>query len=121
MAPAPPESPRPPVQAEVAQQPTPPPKPLSANECEQLARHIVDISVKERPDDQQLGQDEQARLDLRTIVEACQSMRRDTYACALAANGTADMAACDQRTPSSSTSNSSVAPAGMTPPAPRSP
>lgn len=77
--------------------------------------------MKERPDDQKVSADEQAKLDLKTIVEACQSMRREIYVCALAATGTADMAACDQRTPSSSTSNSSVAPGGITPPAPRSP
>lgn len=115
-----PESP-PRAQSGLTEAPAPTPKPLSADECQQLARHIVEVSVKERPDDQKVSADEQAKLDLKTIVEACQSMRRETYACALAATGTADMAACDQRTPSSSTSNSSVAPGGITPPAPRSP
>jgi hypothetical protein len=48
-------------------------------------------------------------------------MAREPYACAMAATTLRDLAGCDQRTPSSSTSNSSVAPGGMTPAAPRSP
>jgi hypothetical protein len=40
--------------------------------------------------------------------------------CAVAAPNLTGLAAC-QRTPSSSTSNSKVAPGGMTPPAPRAP
>jgi hypothetical protein len=56
-------------------------------------------------------------------MTGCRALSRDTFRCAMAATTLTALAACQpaQRTPSSSTSNSSVAPGGMTPPAPRSP
>jgi hypothetical protein len=68
--------------------------------------------------DQQISKEEQDKLvaDMR-----CDGVTRGLYDCAMAASTTAAMASCDQRMPSSSTSNSSVAPGGMTPPAPRAP
>ena len=55
------------------------------------------------------------------FLAGCRTLPRDAYRCAMAATTLAALAAC-QRTPSSSTSNSSVAPGGiLPPPAPRSP
>jgi hypothetical protein len=54
------------------------------------------------------------------FLAGCRTLPRDAYRCAMAATTLAALAAC-QRTPSSSTSNSSVAPGGILPPAPRSP
>jgi hypothetical protein len=54
------------------------------------------------------------------FVTGCRALPRDALTCALAARTLSELAAC-QPSPSSSTSNSSVAPAGITPPAPRSP
>ncbi|HUS29678.1 MAG TPA: hypothetical protein VMZ53_14340 [Kofleriaceae bacterium] len=94
-------------------------KALVAEECQQLAKHVVQLSVKERPEDQQPSAEDLDKLDLRSTVELCLTLPRGTYDCAMAASTTTAMAACDQRTPSSSTSNTSVAPGGITPPAPR--
>jgi hypothetical protein len=116
-APAHPEPP--PATKPIETQGTPAAVPLAADECQLLVRHVVQVALKERPEDQQVSTDEQAKLDWRTAIEACQSMRRDSYECAMAATATTQMAACDHLTPSNSTSNSSVAPGGMTPPAPR--
>jgi hypothetical protein len=55
------------------------------------------------------------------LASSCGVMPREQHACAMAATTLGELAACDQRTPSSSTSNSSVAPGGITPAAPRSP
>ena len=79
---------------------------------------MVQIASSERPADQQISQGEQ---DAIITAMTCDGVSRDIYDCAMAATTTLAMAACDQRTPSSSTSNSSVAPGGMTPPAPRAP
>jgi len=55
------------------------------------------------------------------FLAGCRTLPRDAYRCAMAATTLAALAAC-QRTPSSSTSNTSVAPGGiLPPPAPRSP
>jgi hypothetical protein len=94
------------------------PRAPTADECQLLVRHAIQVSIAERPADQQISKEEQAKVvaDMR-----CEGVTRGLYDCAMAASTTAAMASCDQRMPSSSTSNSSVAPGGMTPPAPRAP
>jgi hypothetical protein len=56
-------------------------------------------------------------------MAGCRTLPLSAFRCAIAATTLSALAACQpiQRTPSSSTSNSSVAPPGITPPAPRSP
>jgi hypothetical protein len=105
-------------------------------ECDQLITHAVALGIDERGGSPR-GIDEQAgraraprstesdheaiRRSLHDdFLAGCRSLPRDAYRCAMAAPTLAALAAC-QRTPSSSTSNSSVAPGGMTLPAPRSP
>lgn len=110
--PAPP--PAPPRDAHVAATAEPAP---SAAECEQLRDHAIGLTHEQLTDDELAT----VRSQLQTLVAECQTMPRARYRCAMAATTMADMTGCDQRTPSSSTSNSSVAPPGITPPAPRSP
>jgi hypothetical protein len=109
--PAPPPVQQPPAQVAVAE-----PGP-SGPECEQLRDHAISLTHKQLTDDELAH----VRLQLQQLMAECQAMPRATYRCAMAAGTMADLADCDQRTPSSSTSNSSVEPGGMTPPAPRSP
>lgn len=98
----------------------------SEAECEALITHAVALGI-----DEQAGRGAAPRTtssDHEAIrralhdefVAGCRGLPREAYRCAIAATTLDALAAC-QRTPSSSTSNSSVAPGGMTPPAPRSP
>ncbi len=94
-------------------------------ECEQLVAHAISLGGAERtgrPPDQLSTEADQEQLEirLRPFIDECRALPRDSYRCALAATAMAELAACHS-TPSSSTSNSSVAPGGITPPAPRSP
>jgi len=94
-------------------------------ECEQLVAHAVALGAAERagrPPDQLSTEADQDQLEirLRPFVDECRALPRDSYRCAMAATAIAELAACHS-TPRSSTSNSSVAPGGITPPAPRSP
>jgi hypothetical protein len=95
-------------------------------ECDQLITHAVALGI-----DEQAGRGSAAHStesDHEAVRRAlhddflagCRTLPRDAYRCAMAATTLAALAAC-QRTPSSSTSNSSVAPGGILPPAPRSP
>lgn len=90
----------------------------SASECEQLLDHAISLTQKQLTDDEHAKVRAQLHDEL---LSQCQAMPRATYTCAMAATTMGDLAGCDQRTPSSSTSNSSVAFGGMTPPAPRAP
>jgi hypothetical protein len=94
----------------------------SAAECDALVAHAIDLDARERgpaaaPSD---AERTQLRAQLQPFVDECAALPRASYACAAAATSTAQLAAC-QATRSSSTSNSSVAPGGMTPAAPREP
>ena len=94
-------------------------------ECEQLVAHAVALGAAERtgrPPDQLSTEADQEQLKtrLRPFIDECRALPRDSYRCVIAATALAELAACHS-TPRSSTSNSSVAPAGITPPAPRSP
>lgn len=99
----------------------------SERECDDLIGHAIAIRIAEMrqtvPADQLPTEAEQAALrgELRaSFLPACREGSREGYQCAMAARTLAELDAC-QATPSSSTSNSSVAPGGITPPAPRSP
>jgi len=103
--------------------------PPSERECDELITHTVALGINEqaaRPAEPQATEaDHEAirRALQEDFMAGCLALPRDAYRCALAAPTLAALSACEppQRMPSSSTSNSSVAPGGMTPPAPRSP
>ena len=93
-------------------------------ECEQLVAHVVDLSVREHappinpaPND---AESQQVDQSLRPYVTECTTLPREAVRCGLDAPTLAALRGC-QATRSSSTSNSSVAPGGIAPPAPRSP
>jgi hypothetical protein len=92
--------------------------PPSAPECEQLLDHAIGLTGRQLTDEEHTKV--RAQLHDELLLQ-CQAMPRATYTCAMAATTMPELSSCDQRTPSSSTSNSSVAPPGITPPAPRSP
>jgi hypothetical protein len=94
-------------------------------ECEQLVAHAIQLGAAERtgrPPDQLSTEADQEHLRtrMRPFIDECRALPRDSYRCAIAATAISELAACHS-TLSSSTSNSSVAPGGITPPAPRSP
>jgi hypothetical protein len=95
-------------------------------DCDALIAHAVALAAAERPE-HTVNDDDQAhaRGDLHAQYAAkCRAMSRSDYLCALSAPSLESFAGCadhDHATRSSSTSNSSVAPGGMTPAAPRSP
>ena len=98
----------------------------SEQECDELITHAVALGIDEQsarssPPHTTASDHEAVRRGLRDELAAgCHALSRDMYRCAMAATTLDALAGC-QRTSSSSTSNSSVAPGGMTPPAPRSP
>jgi hypothetical protein len=98
----------------------------SERECDELITHAVALGI-----DEQAARAAEARTteaDHEAVrrrlheefMTGCRSLPREAFRCAIAASTLSVLAAC-QSTPSNSTSNSSVAPGGMTPPAPRSP
>lgn len=96
-------------------------------ECDALIAHAIGLGAAELaktlPADQLPTTAEQAALgaELRgTFLAECRNGTRPAYDCAIAAKSLAELAGC-QASRSSSTSNSSVAPGGILPPAPRSP
>ena len=92
----------------------------SDTDCDALIAHAVALAAADQPaatDDDQA----QARVDMKAKYgAACRAMPRADYLCALSAPSLVALADC-QATRSSSTSNNSVAPGGITPAAPRSP
>jgi hypothetical protein len=98
----------------------------SEQDCDALITHAVALGIDEQaarqPAPATTASDHEAvrRALHDDFVTGCRALPRDAFRCAMAAGSLDALAAC-QRTPSSSTSNNSVAPAGMTPPAPRSP
>jgi hypothetical protein len=92
-------------------------------DCDALIAHAVALAAAERPEHTVTDDDQtHARSDLRAeYAPRCRAMSRASYLCALSAPSLPSLADCDHATRSSSTSNSSVAPGGMTPAAPRSP
>jgi hypothetical protein len=116
------EHPRPPPPGDPAAAAAP-----SEPECDQLITHAVALGIDEqaaRAEPHATTSDHEAirRALHDDFMAGCRTLPRDAYRCAMAATTLAELARCQpQRTPSSSTSNSSVAPGGMTPAAPRSP
>jgi hypothetical protein len=115
--------------------PPPPGEPIAAAptsptdaECEELITHAVALGIDEQSGHAEphatASEHEAIRRSLHEeFMTGCRSLSRDAFRCAMAATTLTALAACQpaQRTPSSSTSNNSVAPGGITPPAPRSP
>jgi len=109
---------------------TPPPAAQAApseRECDELITHAVALGIDEGTSESSAGQTttqadhEAVRRGLREdFMTGCRLLPRAAWRCALAAASLSALAACnaDQAMPSSSTSNSSVAPGGITPPAP---
>ena len=118
-----------------AEHPQPPPAPRDAGvpaptgpeerECDELITHAVVLGIDEqagRPEPRATEADHEAirRALHDELMPGCLTLPRDAFRCAIATTTLAELAGC-QSTRNSSTSNSSVAPGGMTPPAPRSP
>jgi len=114
-------------------QPLPPPRdagPLAPvgpgeRECDELITHAVVLGIDEearRPEPHATEADHEAirRALHDELLAGCRMLTHDVFRCAIAAASLDELAGC-QSTRRSSTSNSSVAPGGMTPPAPRSP
>ena len=96
----------------------------SEAECDQLITHAVALGIQEQAGSAAHSTESDHEAVRRALhddfLAGCRTLPRDAYRCAMAATTLTALAAC-QRTPSSSTSNSSVAPGGILPPAPRSP
>ena len=122
-----PEHPQPRPTARDAEPPAP--AGPSERECDELITHAVALGIDEqaaRPAEPRTTESdhEAVRRKLHDdFMSGCRTLPRDAYDCAIAAATLTALASCQpsQRIPSSSTSNKSVAPGGMTPPAPRSP
>jgi hypothetical protein len=94
--------------------------PPSEAECDALIARAVALGAADR----KATDDEQTRVrgELRgRYIAICRDMSRRVYACALAASSLDALESCDHPTRSSSTSNSSVEPGGITPGTPRAP
>lgn len=108
-----------------------PPAPAgpSERECDELITHAVALGIDEEatrsrePRTTEADHEAVRRKLHDDFMAGCRALPRDAFRCAIAANTLSTLAACQptQRTSSSSTSNSSVASGGITPPAPRSP
>ena len=98
----------------------------SERECDELITHAVALGIDERtarasePRTTEADHEAVRRKLHEDFMTGCRALSRDAFTCAQAARTLSELAAC-QPSPSSSTSNSSVAPGGITPPAPRSP
>src|SRR5262249_33668176 len=98
----------------------------SEQDCDALITHAVALGIAEQagrtpPPRTPASAPAAIRRALHDeLVAGCRALPLDVYRCAMAATTLDALAGC-QRTPSSSTSNNSVAPGGITPPAPRSP
>jgi hypothetical protein len=115
-----PTRPAPPVGSEPTQ--TAP----SERDCDELITHAVALGIEERtphsdePATTPADHEAVRRKLADDFLPGCRALSREALRCALAATTLAALAAC-QPTRTSSTSNSSVEPGGMTLPKPRSP
>ena len=107
--------------------PAPPPAAQlgpSERECDELITHAVALGIREQAGAEPRATEADHEAIRRRLHEdfmaGCRALPRDAYRCAMAAASLPELAAC-QPTFRSSTSNSSVAPGGIAPPAPRSP
>jgi hypothetical protein len=100
----------------------------SERECDELITHAVKLGIDERASEpggekpQTTAADHEAvrRKLHEDFMADCRTLPHEAVRCAMAQTTLAELSRC-QSTRSNSTSNSSVAPGGMTPPAPRSP
>jgi hypothetical protein len=98
----------------------------SERECTDEFAHAIDIYVAElrqqKPNQLPTGEEiTKLQTELRDqYLSTCRGSTLEGHRCAMAAKTLAELGVC-QPTPSNSTSNSSVAPGGMTPAGPRSP
>src|SRR4051794_21470898 len=86
-------------------------------DCHDQIKHVLELAAG----DQKLTTDELAKLETELsdrYLKVCRAGSLDGHHCAMAATTLAEVDSC-HATPSSSTSNSKVAPGGMTPGAPR--
>lgn len=119
-----PEHPRPRPAAHDAGPPAP--AGPGERECDELITHAVALGIDEQaarsaePRTTEADHEAVRRALHEDFMTGCRTLPRDAFRCAIAASTLAGLAGC-QPTRKSSTSNSSVAPGGMTPPAPRSP
>lgn len=93
---------------------------VSVDECHRLFWHAVALDDHGR----HLVDAERAEITQQVegeLQRECLTKPRAIVLCGIAATTSEAIAACDQEMPSSSTSNNSVAPPGIAPPAPRSP
>ena len=96
-------------------------------ECGQLLAHVVELTLHEHaPAGEPVTDAERQRVvaSVEPLRGECAKLSRATYRCAIGATSLANLVACQpapQATRSSSTSNSSVAPGGITPAAPDAP
>ena len=88
-------------------------------ECDALFLHAIDLIST--PEVTGADKDQVVAALRDDFVRGCRGLPRSTFNCANGAATVDDMLACDHANRRSSTSNSSVAPGGMSPPAPRSP
>jgi hypothetical protein len=101
----------------------------SERECDELITHAVVLGIDEQaarsagPRTTEADHEAVRRKLHDDFLAGCRALPHDAFRCAIAATTLSALAACQpaQRSPNSSTSNSSVAPGGITPPAPRSP
>src|SRR5512138_2285834 len=104
--------------------PPPPGEPPPAHagpterECDELITHAVALGIDERaahsrePRTTEADHEAIRRKLHDELMTGCRELSREAYACAIAARTLSELSAC-QPSPSSSTSNSSVAPGGM--------
>ena len=103
----------------------------SERECDELITHAVALGINEANNSgsgSAAGAQTTTQADHEAVrrglhedfMTGCRALPRAAWRCAIAAPSLAALAACTpgQDTPSSSTSNSNVAPGGITPPAP---
>ncbi len=90
-------------------------------ECGELIAHALALGVAAEREPPSPEIQAKIRAGLETdFMAGCRALTRPQLTCGLTAATTPALAAC-QASASSSTSNSSVAPPGITPPAPRAP
>lgn len=98
----------------------------SERDCDELITHAVALGIDEQaaratgPHTTEADHEAVRRRLHEDFMSGCRTLSREAVRCAVAASSLSALAGC-QPTPSSSTSNSSVAPGGISPPAPRSP
>ncbi|MGE0871246.1 MAG: hypothetical protein AB7P03_21960 [Kofleriaceae bacterium] len=73
--------------------------PPTERECEALAGHAIELAANDRHDDPpaSAGEQERARVKLRSYVEECMSLPRTRFDCAVVATSLDELTACNNR------------------------